>query len=183
MKGNNMNKLWIAASLGAALFLGGCASAPILPSEARSAKTLVLEQALNGLTLGDGTVTDITGGTTRFKVEIHGNWDGNVLTLVEDFNYEDGKKERKTWKLTSLGNGRFQGVREDVIGTAAVFQDANAVRLDYHVTLDTSLGKLDCRFRDLLYLEPDGTVRNTATVSKFGIRLARVSLTMRPNKP
>ena len=70
-----MNKLWIAASLGAALFLGGCASAPILPSEARSAKTLVLEQALNGLTLGDGTVTDITGGITRFKVEIHGNWD------------------------------------------------------------------------------------------------------------
>ena len=178
-----MNKLWIAASLSAALSLAGCASAPILPSEARSAKTLVLEQGLKGLTHGDGSVTDITGGITRFKVEIHGNWDGNILTLVEDFNYENGKKERKTWKLASLGNGRFQGVREDVIGTAAVVQDENAVRLDYQVTLDTSLGKLDCRFRDLLYLEPDGTVQNTATVSKFGIRLARVSLTMRPNKP
>lgn len=178
-----MNKLWIAATFGAALVLSGCASEPILPSEARLSKTLVLEQALNGLTHVDGTVNDITGGITRFKVEINGNWDGNVLTLVEDFNYEDGKKERKTWKLTSLGNGRFQGVREDVIGTAAVFQDGNSVRIDYKVTLDTSLGKIDCRFRDLLYLEPDGTVRNIATVSKFGIRLARVSLTMRPNKP
>ena len=89
-----MNKLWIAATFGAALVLAGCASEPILPSEARLSKTLVLEQALNGLTHGDGTVNDITGGITRFKVEINGNWDGNVLTLVEDFNYEDGKKER-----------------------------------------------------------------------------------------
>jgi Protein of unknown function (DUF3833) len=183
MMSNKMKMLWTTASLMAVLGLAGCASAPILPSEAHSTKTLVLEEALNGLTHGEGTVTDITGDITRFNVEIHGNWDGKVLTLAEDFNYEDGKKERKTWKLTSLGDGRFQGVREDVIGTAAVFQDANAVRLDYQVTLDTSLGKIDCRFRDLLYLEPDGTVRNTATVSKFGIRVARINLTMRPDKP
>ena len=161
-----------------ASFLVGCATEPRLPEQSGMAKTLVLEQALTGLIRGDGTVTDITGDITRFKVEIHGDWDGSILTLIEDFKYEDGKKERKTWKLASLGNGRFQGIREDVIGTAAVYQDGNAVRLDYQVTLDTSFGQLDCRFRDLLYLEPDGSVKNTATVSKLGIRLAQVNITM-----
>lgn len=144
-------------------------------------KTLVLEKALAGRTLGDGVfVNSLTGGETKFSVVIDGTWDGKVLTLVEDFAYDSGVKERKTWRLTKFAEGRYDGVREDVVGTAAVYQDGPGVRLDYIVTLETGLGDIDVRFQDLLFLSTDGTIANQAVVSKFGLRIGRVNITMRP---
>jgi hypothetical protein len=45
------------------------------------------------------------------------------------------------------------------------------------------VGKLDLTFQDLLYVQPDGSVRNLAVVSKLGLRVARVDLTMRRAQP
>jgi hypothetical protein len=143
----------------------------------------VLEEALNGRTLGDGVfVNSITGSETKFSVVIEGAWDGKVLTLVEDFTYGDGSQERKTWRLTKTADGVYGGVREDVIDTADVRQDGNGVRLDYYVTLATGLGDIDVRFQDLLYLNADGSIANKAVVSKFGLRVGRVDITMRPQR-
>lgn len=168
------------ALLVAAGVLAGCASAPEF-SAPLPQKPLVLEKVLAGRTLGEGVfVNSLTGGETAFSVVIDGNWDGKVLTLVEDFTYEDGSTERKTWRLTKTGEGLYSGVREDVIGKASVFQDGLGVRLDYHVTLATGLGDIDVRFRDLLYLNADGSIANKAVVSKFGLRVGRVDITMRP---
>lgn len=162
------------------LMVSACASQPELA--APTSRTLVLEQAFVGRILGEGTlVNSLTGGETKFSVVINGSWDGKVLTLIEDFTYSDGAKDRKTWLLTKTADGSYQGAREDVIGTADVRQDGQGVRLDYYVTLDTSIGKLDVRFRDLLYLQDDGSIANKATVSKFGLRIGRVDIVMRPS--
>lgn len=162
------------------MFLSGCAVAPDF-SPPPPAKKLILEEALVGRTLGDGVfVNSFTGGETKFSVIIDGAWDGKVLTLVEDFTYSDGLQERKTWRLTRSVDGVYGGVREDVIGTADVRQDGNGVRLDYYVTLSTGLGDIDVRFQDLLYLNADGSIANKAVVSKFGLRVGRVDITMRP---
>lgn len=144
---------------------------------------LVLEDALKGRTLGDGVfVNSFTGGETKFSVVIDGTWDGKVLTLVEDFTYSDGTQDRKTWRLTKTAEGVYAGSREDVIDTADVRQDGNGVRLDYYVTLSTGIGDIDVRFQDLLYLNADGSIANKAVVSKFGLRVGRVDITMRPQK-
>lgn len=162
------------------VLLSGCAAMPAF-EEPLPAKKLVLEEALNGRTLGDGVfVNSITGGETKFSVVIDGAWDGKVLTLIEDFTYGDGAQERKTWRLTKTVEGAYSGVREDVIDTADVRQDGNGVRLDYYVTLQTGLGDIDVRFQDLLYLNADGSITNKAVVSKFGLRVGRVDITMRP---
>ncbi len=159
--------------------LAGCASMPNIP-EPPPSKKLVLEQALTGRLLADGAfVNSLTGAETRLSVVIDGAWDGKVLTLVEDFTYDSGLKERKTWRLTKTSDGVYSGTREDVIGTADVRQDGDGVRLDYHVTLETGLGPLAVRFQDLLTLNADGSVANAAVVSKFGLRIGRVALTMR----
>lgn len=160
--------------------LSGCAAMPEF-STPPPAKKLVLEEALKGRTLGEGVfVNSFTGGETKFSVVIDGAWDGRVLTLVEDFTYSDGLQERKTWRLTKTADGAYSGVREDVIDTANVRQDGNGVRLDYFVTLSTGLGDIDVRFQDLLYLNADGSIANKAVVSKFGLRVGRVDITMRP---
>lgn len=160
--------------------LAGCATAPDFPS-AMPSRPLVLEKSMVGRSVADGVfINSLTGGETRFKAEINGSWTNNVLTLVEDFTYTDGTKERKTWRLTKTGEGKYSGTREDVIGEAAVFQDGAAVRLDYEVTLTTGLGGIDVRFRDIMFLNEDGSISNTATVSKLGLRIGRVALTMQP---
>ena len=147
--------------------LAACASRPDF-EEKVPAQTLILEKSLAGRTTGDGSfVNSITGGETKFSVVIDGSWDGKVLTLVEDFTYTDGTKERKTWRLTK---------------TAEVRQDGAGVRLDYYVTLSTGLGGIDVRFQDLLYLQADGTIANKAVVSKFGLRVGRVNITMKPGQ-
>lgn len=160
--------------------LAGCATAPDFPP-APAQQTLVLEKNLVGKSIAQGVfVNSLTGDETRFTAEINGQWANNVLTLVEDFTYTDGTKERKTWRLTKTGEGKFSGTREDVIGEANVFQDGPGVRLDYEVTLTTGIGAIDVRFRDLLLLNADGSIANTATVSKYGLRIGRVVLTMQP---
>ncbi len=166
-----------------ALMLAGCAEQLPLPAPPPS-RALVLEQALAGHVHGEGMLTDSIAGTqTAFTAEINGHWDGHVLTLVEDFLYPDGKRERKTWHLTKLSEGRYSGTREDVIGTADVYQDGPAVRLDYRVMLDTKIGDIAVRFRDILYLTDTGSIANQAVVSKWGTRVARVAITMVPDTP
>lgn len=162
------------------LSLTACATRPDYEGKA-SSRTLILEKALVGRTIGDGAfVNSITGGETKFSVVIDGSWDGKILTLVEDFTYTDGTKERKTWRLTKTAEGLYGGEREDVIDTADIRQDGAGVRLDYYVTLSTGLGAIDVRFQDLLYLRDDGTIANIAVVSKFGLRVGRVHITMQP---
>ena len=173
-----MRRVVVLSMTGA--YLSGCAAMPEF-SVPPPAKKLVLEEALKGRTLGEGVfVNSFTGGATKFSVVIDGAWDGRVLTLVEDFTYSDGLQERKTWRLTKTADGVYSRVREDVIDSASVREDGNGVRLDYFVTLSTGLGDIDVRFQDLLYLNADGSIANKAVVSKFGLRVGRVDITMRP---
>lgn len=168
---------WFPAIL-AVSSLSACASLPEFAAPT-AFKTLVLEEALVGQTLGEGVfVNSLTGAETTFSVVINGSWDEKVLTLVEDFTFGDGSKDRKTWNITKTDAGRYRGAREDVLGTADVRQDGRAVRLDYHVTLRTGLGGINVRFRDLLYLQDDRTIVNKAVVSKYGLRIGRVEITM-----
>ncbi len=169
----------IILAVAASLALAGCATAPQLAGTETPPSALVLEEALSGRTQGYATIKTLFGDETRFTVSIDGRWDGTVLTLVEDFFYENGKTERKTWQLTKIESGRYSGTREDVIGVADVRQDGNAVRLDYEVMLDTSIGRLHTRFRDILFLESDGVIRNRATISKWGVGIAGVDIILK----
>lgn len=158
--------------------LTGCASAPAAP-QTPPPRSFVVEEALAGTLTGQGVVTPILGSATTFDVTIAGSWDGKVLTLVEDFRYPTGTQERKTWRLTRTAPGEYAGTREDVIGQARAFQDGTSLRLEYDVLLDTPAGKIVTRFRDVLYWRDGATIENRATVSKLGLRLARVQLTLK----
>lgn len=158
--------------------LTACASAP----EAVGAKTLVFEQFFPGRVTARGTfVNSFTGAVRGLSVVIDGSFDGKTLTLVEDFAYDDGERDRKIWKLTRIGERTYEGQREDVIGTAKAYPDRAAMRLEYVVALKTEAwGDIHVRFRDVLALEADGTLVNRAVVSKWGLRLGRVELRMTP---
>lgn len=159
--------------------LSGCAMKPPIPDEVGN--DFVLERDLVGKIVANGSFSAIDGTHREFVAYIDGSWDGNALTLVEDFEFSDGVEERKTWVLTRQENGEYSGVREDVVGTARGYQDGSAFRLDYTMALpkeDGTPGR-KLKFRDVLVNDPNGDIINNATVGLWGLRVATVNLTMK----
>jgi Protein of unknown function (DUF3833) len=114
------------------------------------------------------------------KVAMRGVWDGKALTLREDFVYSDGERNRKTWVFTKTGEGRYTGTREDVIGTADVYQDGDAVKLSYVARVKTAKGdSYDLRFNDTLTLTGPRQVLNTAALTYFVVTVGNVELNIR----
>jgi hypothetical protein len=162
------------------LLVSACATRPPVPDA--PIEPFELTRDLAGKTVGRGNFSAINGADRDFVAYIDGSWDGQVMTLVEDFDYADGVKETKTWKLTRLPNGEFSGVREDVVGTARGYQDGDAFRLDYTLAIpndDGSPGR-QVQFRDVLVKRADGVILNNATVGLWGFRVGRVHLTITP---
>ena len=158
------------------LLLVGCATKPPTPDDVGDA--FVLERDLIGETRATGSFSAIDGTHREFVAAINGSWDGEAMTLVEDFEFDDGKKERKTWVLTQLENGEWTGTREDVIGEARGYQDGKAFRLEYDMALPDEEGNpgRKMRFRDVLVNDTQGAIVNNATVGLWGFRVATINL-------
>ena len=162
------------------LLLSGCAFKPSVTDPV--GEPFVLERDLVGPTVATGSFSAIDGTHREFVVNIDGTWDGEALTLVEDFEYSDGVKERKTWVFTKLANGEFSGIREDLVGTARGFQDGEVFRLEYTMAIPDDEGNpgRELQFKDILYNRPDGVIRNDATVGLWGFKVATVNILIKP---
>jgi hypothetical protein len=160
-----------------------CAFPAIAASPSGSAGRLVLEDFFRGRLVAEGTFRSTIDGSVRgMKVEMRGRWDkrSQTLELVEDFVFSDGEKDRKTWRFTKIAEGRYVGAREDVVGTAEVVQDGDAVRLTYRAVVKTKGGSsFTVSFDDLLILTGPRTVRNTATVRWLFFTVGEVDLAIR----
>lgn len=165
----------------ALLLLCGCAMKPATPDSTSdpSVPAFVLERDLLGSTVATGSFSAIDGTFREFTAYVEGTWDGQKMTLVEDFEFDDGVKERKTWVLTKLENGEFSGTREDVVGLARGYQDGKAFRLEYTMALPDEDGNPGRKmsFRDVLVNTDDGRIINKATVGLWGFKVASVDLT------
>ncbi|UES39936.1 DUF3833 family protein [Roseibium aggregatum] len=156
---------------------GVCASVPA------NAKSLVLEEFFRGKTLGKGVFESKIAGVHRpFTVTLTGTWNSKTFTLRlrEDFVYEDGERDTKTWFFQKVAEDRYIGQRADVLGPANVRTDENGdLRFSYVASLETENGPLLLRFDDTLTQVDRNTVRNTAKVMKAGITVGTVSLTFK----
>jgi len=141
-----------------------------------NAADLKLEEFFKGTTHAYGNFKAINGTERKFRVLLNGKWDGRTLVLQEDFFYDDGEEDVKTWRFTKTSPNTYSGTREDVKGTTTVRVSGNKARFSYTVDIDNGPETNFVRFYDTLTLEDDGTLRNTALVSKFGFPVARVAV-------
>jgi len=165
----------LASSL--AMTLAGCASAPTPADYANEKPALDLKTYFNGELVAHGIFTDRAGKVARrFTVQMTGTWNGNQGTLDERFTYSDGKTERRVWKLTDEGNGRWSGRADDVVGVAEGRAAGNALNWRYTLSLPVDGKVYEVQFDDWMYLMDDKVMLNKAEMSKFGIRLGEVTL-------
>ena len=141
----------------------------------------VLEKYFHGKTRAWGLFEDRFGNVRRqFVVDINGNWDGTILTLDEDFVFDDGEKDFRQWRIKKLNDGTYEGRADDVIGTAKGIASGNSLHWSYVLDLkrdgDSSIKvKLD----DWMFLQTGGVLLNRARMSKFGIELGQITISFK----
>ena len=165
------------ALLAAATLLAGCASAPTPADYAAEKPVLDLKTYFNGEIVAHGIFTDRAGKVARrFKVLMTASWNGSQGTLDERFTYSDGKTERRVWRLTDEGNGRYTGRADDVVGVAEGRSAGNALNWKYTLSLPVDGKVYEVQFDDWMYLMDEQVMLNKAQMSKFGFHLGEVTL-------
>jgi hypothetical protein len=136
-----------------------------------------LEEYFDGDTRAWGLFEDRMGNVRRqFVVDISGHWDGNTLTLTEDFRYSDGETENREWKITKTGANSYIGTTANSVGTAVGRAAGNAFNWKYDFNLAVGDSTWKVRFDDWMFLQPNGVVLNKATVSRWGFKIGTVFL-------
>ena len=179
----SLGRTFLALTAGLAL-LSACATAPNLSLPSETTQPLLPERDLVGKSTGRGEFSAINGTNRAFTAYLNGSWDGETLTLVEDFEYDDGQTDRKTWRLTKLPSGEYSGTREDVIGTARGYLDGEAFRLEYKIRLQNEDGEpgMTVSFKDILVRQRDDSILNKASIGKWGFKVGSVNLTITPDE-
>ncbi len=158
--------------------LAACATAPAAPSAPTLPVTLA--EAFVGRTIGAGVFSaPIAGIERRFTARLNGRLDGNRLTVVEDFRYDDGQEDRLTWVFDRRGEGLWDGRREDTVGTARVVEDGRLIRLDYVADFRSTGGVTRLGFSDIIYRPSPDLVVNDAVVTRFGLPIGTVRFELR----
>ena len=138
---------------------------------------LLIEEYFAGKTQAWGIFQDRFGTLRRqFRVDIDGTWDGEELTLVEDFVYDDGETEQRIWRIKKVGEHGYEGRAEGVIGIAEGTAYGNALNWRYRFALKVGDSTWNVHFDDWLFLQNERVLINRAEVTKFGLQIGEVTL-------
>ena len=162
--------------------VAACSGKPSFDDPSLSDRKLNLEEFFDGDLVAYGQFQDILGTVRRsFVVNIQGDWDGKVLTLQEDFVYEDGSTEQRIWSLTKTGDDTWSGTAPGVIGTATGQEQDNRFNWRYEIELpvpsaDGTAETMRATFDDWMWLQTDTRLFNRAYIKRYGVDIGDVSI-------
>lgn len=155
--------------------LTACTAKPDTDDDLLSDRKLNLEEFFTGHLVAHGQFQDVFGTVRRrFTVDINGTWDGETLTLVEDFIYDDASTEQRVWSLTKTGVDSWIGSAPGVIGTATGQERGDTFNWRYEIDLPTSDGTLRVTFDDWMWLMNEDRLLNRAYMKRFGLDIGEV---------
>lgn len=165
----------LATALAALALLTACSGRPSLDDPALSDADFELQEFFDGKTVAHGQFQDRFGTVRRrFEVAIDGTWDGETLTLVEDFAYADGTTEQRIWTLRQTGPETWEGTAPGVIGTATGTEKGDVFNWAYTIDLPVPDGTLRVSFDDWMWQLSEDRVLNIAYMRKAGITIGKV---------
>lgn len=163
--------------IGLFLSVSACTGRPSLDDPSLGPQQLNLEEYFVGDLKAYGQFQDRLGNVSRrFEVDIEGTWDGQTLTLVEDFVYEDGSTEQRIWTLTKTGPDSWRGTAPGVIGEATGEERGDQFNWRYTIDLPVPDGTLRVSFDDYMWQLDEKRLLNRAYLDKFGIEIGEVIL-------
>ncbi|QSX36680.1 DUF3833 domain-containing protein [Shewanella sedimentimangrovi] len=159
-----------------ALVIGGCGNR--IEEYRGSSPNWDLANFFNGPLVAHGIVLDRSGSVgSRFTATLQGDWQNGKGRLFEQFYFDDGRRETRTWILEQSADGSWRGRADDVVGEASGHTQGFALNWRYTLNLrlpDGEQVKVD--FDDWMYLLDQQRLINRAEIQKWGFRVGEVLL-------
>lgn len=162
--------------VGLVFILTGC-SAVSVEDYKNAEPRLLIEEYFDGQSRAWGVFQDRFGKVRRqFVVDIDGGWDAErqILTLDEDFVYDDGATETRLWTIKKTGAHSYTGTADGVVGEAEGESFGNAFNFRYTFDLPVDGDTWRVTFDDWMYLQDENILFNKATIKRWGVRLGDV---------
>lgn len=143
-----------------------------------------IKDYFNGPVKAWGLVQDWRGRVvSRFDVEMVGEWEGDIGTLTEKFEYYDGDKMERVWTIKKLADGSFEGTASDILDKAEGSTEGSAARWNYVMDLPVNDTTYRIRFDDWMWLMNDGVLINRSYLKKLGVTVSELTIFMQKQTP
>ena len=138
---------------------------------------LIIEEYLSGSVKAWGILQNRSGKVTRqFSADLDGKWDGKQLILDEKFVWNDGEIQNRQWTINKIDEHNYEGTAGDVVGTAKGFSYGPAFKFEYVLLVPVKGREMKITFDDWIFKQDERVAINRATMTKFGIKVAELTV-------
>ena len=165
------------------ILLTNCSGNNMQPIDFKDKKPrLIIEEYLSGDVKAWGILQDRSGKVTRqFSAMLNGKWDGKQLILDETFNWMDGEVQKRQWKINKIDEHNYEGTAGDVVGVAKGYSYGPAFKFEYVLLVSVKGKEMKITFDDWIFKQDDKVAINRATMTKFGIKVAELTVFFQKN--
>ena len=161
-----------------AILLTSCSSKNMKPIDFKDQQPrLIIEDYLSGNVKAWGILQNRSGKVLRqFSADLNGEWDGSKLILNEKFNWTDGEIQKRKWIINKIDEHNYEGTAHDVLGTAKGYSYGPAFKFEYVLLVPIKGKEMKITFDDWIFKQDDKVAINRATMTKFGIKVAELTV-------
>ncbi len=138
---------------------------------------LIIEDYFLGNVKAWGVLKNRFGKVTRqFYADLNGSWDGKQLVLKEKFNWDDGEIQNREWVINKINENNYEGTAGDVVGKAIGYSYGPVFKFEYVLLVPVKGREMKITFDDWIFKQDERVAINRATMTKFGIKVAELTV-------
>lgn len=152
------------------VLLGACSSLPPVHF-AESGPRFEPDRYFEGPVRSWGVMENRRGNPrSRFRTEMLGRREGDILVVTQDFTFEDGRTQQRVWRIRRVDEHRYEATAPDVIGVAPGEAYGNTFHWEYTLAVNPRNVFTRVRMHHWMYLQADGTTLiNRVVITKLGL--------------
>ncbi|ETX09595.1 hypothetical protein MUS1_06630 [Marinomonas ushuaiensis DSM 15871] len=176
-----MNNVWQVTKINVLalmclLMLSACSTSDV-SLYAKNEPRFELQEFFSGSLTAHGILKNRSGEVIRyFNATLEGSWENGIGTLAEEFLFDDGEIQNRTWTMTPDENRQYIATANDVIGFGEVKVSGNALFMNYVLQVPYNGDLLEVNVDDRMYMVKEGVVMNESVMTKFGFEVGYLSI-------
>ena len=148
------------------------------PEDYKETKPILkIEEYFLGNVKAWGVLQDRSGVVKRnFTADMVGSFEENNFILNENFNWNDGEIQQRRWIIKKIDDHNYEGTAGDVVGKARGYSYGPAFKFEYVLLVPVKGKEMKITFDDWIFKQDDKVAINRATMTKFGIKVAELTV-------
>lgn len=111
---------------------------------------------------------------------MRGEWDENKGVLKQNFLYNEGRRDNRTWLITDNGDGTFSAVGHDVVESETGRQIGNVIQMPYSFAIVENGVRQKIKYEDNFYLVDSSSMIGVSVAkSSRGVVISKSIISLR----